>query len=473
MASLVLVLVGPTVLVFVADLADVPTSAGVRAQVQLATLSAVTQLEQASGTEAQRSVVLALSRSQRAWVRLSHADGTMIAEEDSRKYRSMYNRVVSWMFVDEERPLVSLLMDEEEGSTRDSLRPVREENGPGECVRKADGYLLVCTFAKVVVIDGQSCSLMVQRVVRRPIRSLYDVRFHLLRLTLVILPIGLLLGWWLGTRIVWPLESLRRQVTDRAKGVRLTDPLVVDRVDEIGDLAESFNELIDDLSGQNKAYESFVADVAHEMKNPVAAIRMVAEAMDGSTGVDGDRAQRYGRVLSDSSRRLNELLTQFLELARAESGLMGEDRLDVCLGALTRGVLELVEADERFIDIRFERSLQSVPVRGVPVRLASVARNLLENAASFAGEKGWVRIEVRAEDTWAVLTVEDSGPGIREADLDRVFDRFFSRRTDGMGTGLGLALVSAVVEAHGGRVSAVSPEGKGACLEVRIPIHVG
>ncbi|HEY8074739.1 MAG TPA: HAMP domain-containing sensor histidine kinase [Labilithrix sp.] len=339
------------------------------------------------------------------------------------------------------------------------------------CRHSPAGKLLVCHAARVA--PGSTHDVIyVQESSRRAVRALYDLRYQLLRLSLLMLPLALVFSWWMGRRMVRPIESLRERVLEKARDANPhadLDPVATDEIDE---LAGAFNDLLKTLDEKRRANEEFVADLVHEFKNPVAAIRACGESLDAGS-VDAQRAQRLAKILADSSTRLDGLVSQFLELARAEAGLPNEARADVDLAALARGVVSTFEPSTKFV----VDADGDATVSGVEPRLDSLVRNLVDNAAAFAGEGGEVRVSVARRDGRVVLEVSDSGPGIARADLPRVFERFFTTRATGeaargrrgKGTGLGLALVKAVAEAHGGDVSATSKPGAGATFRVVLP----
>lgn len=340
------------------------------------------------------------------------------------------------------------------------------------CEHPGGQPLLVCWSARrVTLADGRTGVVYAQDGSRRAIRALYDVRYQLLKLMLYMLLIGGLLALWLGARLVRPIELLRDQVLLRKAGVVEPSPVALDRQDEIGDLARAFDDLLGALDDRNRANAVFIADLAHELKNPVAAIRACAESLGGDRALDPDRAKRLARILADSSGRLDALVTQFLELARAEAGLPGQSRAPVPLRPLLMGLAETWRHDARYPGVRFEVDAADVTVEAVPERLETALRNLLDNAASFAGEGGTVTLRARLEADEVVISVSDSGPGLDEADLPHLFERFFTRRADKKGTGLGLALVRAIAEAHDGRVEARSPAGEGATFVISWPVH--
>lgn len=295
---------------------------------------------------------------------------------------------------------------------------------------------------------------------------LYSRSYALPRLALIVLPCAAALGWWLGWRMVRPIERLREQALAQVETLVPGADLELPRSDEFGELTAAFNRLLAELRTRAQEKEAFVADLAHEFKNPVAAIRAASEALEGGPG-DEARLARLSRILGDSSRRLDELVTQFLELARAEAGMRADAREPVDVGALGKHCVERMAADERFSGLTFGCDVGDASVvDGVASGLQTVVDNLLENAASFASSEVTLRVE--GEDP-VRITVRDDGPGIAEADRDRIFERFYTRRASGKGTGLGLAMVRAIVEAHGGRVAADAPVEGGTAITAWLP----
>lgn len=339
------------------------------------------------------------------------------------------------------------------------------------CRTSPAGKLLVCHAVYVTKDDSEI--VYVQESSRRAVRALYDLRYHLARLSVVMLPLALVFSWWMGRRMVRPIEWLRGRVLEKARSANPRADLEPPPDDEVGDLAKAFNDLLLALDERRRANEAVAADLVHELKNPVAAIRACAESLEKG-GVDEKKAARLAKILADSSGRLDALVSQFLELARAEAGMPNEQRTDVDVGALARGIAASLEP--AFPGVRFVvEADEGAVVNGVAPRLDSVVRNLLDNAASFSTDGGEVRVVVRRESLAGgtariVVEVSDRGPGIAEADLPRVFDRFFTTRGGAArgksGTGLGLAMVKAVAEAHGGEASARSIPGEGATFRV-------
>jgi two-component system sensor histidine kinase ChvG len=349
--------------------------------------------------------------------------------------------------------------------SRPEVRRATASHADVECRTSEGSRLLLCSAAR----RSSAGLVYAQESSRRPVRALYDLRYELVKMVFILLPAGLLLAWWLGWRTVRPIELLRAQVAAAAAGTRSPSSIDLRRRDEIGDLALAFTGLLRTLDERRRDHEAFVTDLVHEFKNPVAAIRACAEQLEQAT--PDARTQRIARILDDSGTRLDALVTQFLELARAEGGMHHEARGRVDIAALARGLTDAARADVRWSGVRFVVSAaERANVEGVASRIESALRNLIENAASFAAPGGEVGVAVDVADGAVTVSVRDTGPGITDADLPRVFDRFFTTRGRAHGTGLGLALVKAVAIAHGGDARVESAPGHGATFRFTLPL---
>lgn len=339
---------------------------------------------------------------------------------------------------------------------------------PGEvrtqCTILDRGLLLLCAAA-VRLPDGGV--VHAERGSARLVRSLYEQRFQLSALTLGVLGVGGLLALWIGFRMVRPIESLRDQVVARVRDGVSTEPVVLARGDEVGELAAAFNELLGAIRQRDEANAAFAADLAHELKNPVAAVKAAVDALASDRPVEGDRKDRLVRVLGDATARMEVVVEQFLELARAEAGLPGRERERFDLGATARALTEGFAADPRWSGITFSYTGGELWVVAVAERVETAIRNLLANAAHFAGVEGRVEVTVDRRGGFAAVTVRDSGPGVPPEDLPHLFSRYRSTRQGG--TGLGLPMVKAIASAHGGHVEVDGAAGGGAAFRVLLP----
>ena len=244
-------------------------------------------------------------------------------------------------------------------------------------------------------------------------------------------------------------------------------------------IAESFNQMasqvdsaIDELKAEERRKTQFVSDVSHELRTPLTAIRGAAETLlDGD--VEPDDQQRFLTTIALEAERLGRLANDLLTLQRIE-GATGElplTQVDLRLAAdRAEAMLEPLLEDR---DVTLTVNGRAPLVLGDVDRLQQVVLNLVDNASRIVGEGGHVVVELTAEGDRAVLSVIDDGPGIPPEDLPRLFDRFYradtSRTRSSGGAGLGLAIVRAIVTAHGGRIEAANLPAGGARMTVVLP----
>ena len=345
---------------------------------------------------------------------------------------------------------------------RPEILGARTDAPTSGCRTSPGGKLLVCHGA-LRTSDGRV--VYVQESSRRAVRSLYDLRYQLLRLSVVTLPLAAVIALVLGRSIVRPIRDLGAQARRRSKNLGDRGRLEVTGDAEVRDLGFAFNELLQRLDDRQAQNVHFTADLVHEIKNPLATVRAAADALE-SGKLDPARAARLARALRDAGGRLDGIVSQFLELARAEGGLAADARSPVDLAAVARAIGDACHARDD-VELVVDAS-DPVIALGVPHGVDAVLRNLIENACSFAASR--VRVTVRATDAFAEVTVEDDGAGIEPSELPKVFDRFFTTRGRDRGTGLGLALAKATVEAHGGSIRVTSEVGRGATFTARFPL---
>jgi two-component system sensor histidine kinase ChvG len=403
------------------------------------------------------------------WLRLVDADGAVAFDARHALGSQGYKQVLEHAAADspDESHLIAYDAQRPAFLQRREFRRADEAGRANRCELAEDGRLLTCmALQKSAGADGRPLFIYAQDASIRGVRELAAERYPLFKLVLQVLGVSLVVaigvGWW----SVRPMEKLAEQVADRAEPPVSTRRIDVDARGEIGQLEEAFNDLLGALEERRQATKSYMADIAHEVKNPVAAIKTAAGRLE-SGDLGEERVERITRVLEDSTDRLDGLVTRFLELARAEAGLPDEARQPVEVEGLVEALVEPLEADERFADLALTVEADAATVHASPTHLEGALRNLLENGASFAESELAVRVE--RSDREATISVADDGPGIDPEDLPHVFDRFFSRRPGNEGTGLGLAMTRAVVEAHDGRIDVDSTLDEGTTFTIHLP----
>ncbi|MFZ4735099.1 MAG: ATP-binding protein [Bradymonadia bacterium] len=278
-------------------------------------------------------------------------------------------------------------------------------------------------------------------------------------------------AYLMGRGLAHPLERLILAAESIARGERhaVLPPPIGREVRRLTDAFESMRRALED----RHTIERFVADLSHELKNPVSAIRAACEVLQEGADEDPVARRRFLGRIDEASHRLEVLLHDLLGLARLEAQGLALERAPVPLAALVRGAVEAVDDALAARGLRVDGEVEDLTVQGSERWLRRAVDNLLSNALRYAPVGSALTVSLhRAADEHAVLRVRDSGPGIAPALRARLFDRFVTDRLDADGTGLGLAIVRSVAEHHGGTVSLLEAgPGPGTTFELRLPIR--
>ncbi|TWI66112.1 two-component system sensor histidine kinase TctE [Pseudoduganella lurida] len=292
----------------------------------------------------------------------------------------------------------------------------------------------------------------------------------------IILPIVLALVWFALSRGLLPLAELQERI--RARRSDDLSPIAPTQVpEEITPLVRSLNEMLGRLSQSIDMQKRFIADAAHQMKTPLAGMRMQSELALRQT--DQGEIHRSLEQLAKSSEAATRLVNQLLALARAENqpaaGSAGFEPLDLAEVA-RNAVRDWVPASFNYrIDLGYEATSQAQLIAGNPVMLRELLSNLIDNALRYTPAGGSVTVRVRGGET-TVLEVEDTGPGIPPAERLHVFERFYRiLGSSAEGSGLGLAIVREIAQQHGAEVDifsnprATQPKYPGSLFRLTFP----
>jgi two-component system sensor histidine kinase ChvG len=225
------------------------------------------------------------------------------------------------------------------------------------------------------------------------------------------------------------------------------------RPDEIGRLSTALRGMVAALYDRIDANEQFAADVAHEIKNPLASLRSAVVTL--TMAKKDEQRARLIEVIDHDVRRLDRLVSDISNASRLDSELVKDEQEQFDLVPMVRGLSEYLgsQAQSKGIDFIVDLPEQQIIINGLEARLAQVFVNLIGNAISFCQEGDAVRIWVRMRDLRVLIVVEDTGPGVPEQALEKIFKRFYSERPAadfGNNSGLGLAISKQIVEAHNG-----------------------
>ncbi|WP_310473986.1 ATP-binding protein [Sandarakinorhabdus sp.] len=294
-------------------------------------------------------------------------------------------------------------------------------------------------------------------------------------LLLSVMALTLGLSLYLARTIVRPLRLLaiaaHRVRLGRSREVVV--PRLPDRKDEIGALARAISDMSTALRRQIDATEAFAADVAHELKNPLASLRSAVDVLERVE--QPDLRARLLAVIRDDVGRIDRLITDIADASRLDAELSRTGFQPIDVGALCDGLVAAYGISVPARGVMVTRAGEALPVliEGDASRLAQVLRNLIDNAISFSPDGGQVELALNRAGAQVELVVSDSGPGVPPANRRDIFRRFYSERPAaedfGRHSGLGLSIAGAIVAAHGGQVVVDDAPGGGAQFRVILP----
>ena len=324
--------------------------------------------------------------------------------------------------------------------------------------------------------------VLLTREAREVDQRLFEIRASVLGIFVIALALTVLLSLYLAQTLASPIMQLAgaaaamRQGEGRGGSV---PPAVLARGDEIGILARDLQAAARALWARIDTNERFAADVAHELRNPLTSVRSAIETLRRIE--NPDQQKRLLAIIADDAVRMDRLIADISDSSRVDAELSRTIAVPVDIAPILSTLAELHNATRGADDptVVLEAPAEGLVVRGVEGRLVQVLRNLLGNALSFSPQGG--RVWVRARPTGALIEVmvEDEGPGIPEAKLEGIFERFYSERPQGerfgQHSGLGLSISRQIVEGLRGRIAAENrrdADGRvtGARFVIRLPV---
>ena len=379
------------------------------------------------------------------------------------------------------------------------LEPYYEAGDNGRVYHEVDRALAGFTASAERVDDSNRLILSVATPIQqKPFRTIYGVLFlsteggdidgilrqeraTLIEVFAVAFMVMLLSSLYLAGTIAEPVKRLAA-AADRVRfgrGARREIPRFPERDDEIGDLADSLKAMTTDLYDRIDAIESFAADVAHELKNPLTSLASAVEMFARSK--DDEGRARLLDIIRGDIKRIDRLITDISSASRLDAELAREAPEPVRLSRLLATIIDIYRMTDLPHHVTFvldDRLPEGLIVRGRDERLGQVFRNLIDNAISFSPEGGTVTITATLHDGVVRVMVDDDGPGIPPDNLESIFQRFYTERPTesfGRNSGLGLSIARQIITGAGGRVWAQNRapgnvQGGGARLTVELPV---
>jgi signal transduction histidine kinase len=286
---------------------------------------------------------------------------------------------------------------------------------------------------------------------------------------LLVLVTCALVVWWIRWHAFDPIAQLAATM-DRFGQGELAARADLDGATELAAMARRFNAMADRLVGQRERQLTFLAGVAHDLRNPLAALRLRLESV--MVAVEEPRTVRALEIAAQHVDRHGRMVDDVLDAARIDAGHLELIR-EVCdLRRVARTVIDLFASASSIHTLRLSASEQPCWTSCDPMRLEQVLTNLVSNAIKYSPDGGAVDVEVACANGFAYVTVHDEGLGIDDRSMSRIFEPFtrgHRARTDLPGVGLGLSIVKRIIDAHGGVVELVSKPGRGTSATIRLP----
>ncbi|WP_081380324.1 stimulus-sensing domain-containing protein [Novacetimonas hansenii] len=395
--------------------------------------------------------------------------------------RNIGERLYNWLL--SQLPTLSgeRIMTLDTPDTDPSVQPVAGPNGMRimempPYIRRTAHQRLMVTVAEPVMHEGQTTVGIIQltREARDVDRSLFAVRSSILSLFLMALALTILLSWYLSLTIARPLLRLAASAHVMRESSGRTDTVperLLLRRDEIGEVARALQDSASALWARMDAIERFAADVSHEIKNPLSSIRSAIETLLRIE--DPERQRRLMMIIHDDVRRLDRLITDISDASRVDAELSRARAEPLAVVPLLSVLAEIHQTTRQpgqpvmGVASSGNSAERPLTVMAVEDRLVQVLRNLIGNAISFSPPNGQILLSAVPAGNMVEIAVADEGPGIPQAKLDNIFDRFYSERPTsenfGQHSGLGLSISRQIVEALRGTISAenrIDADGK-------------
>jgi signal transduction histidine kinase len=329
-----------------------------------------------------------------------------------------------------------------------------------------------------ISMDGQMVGVVyLSQSMSDLLAVIYDLRWRLVASTGVAAVVASIAGLLLSRALTRPIRQLTLAADRVARG-DLERQVPVRSADEIGRLGQTFNRMVAQLRATERMRTDFVSNVSHELRTPLTAIKGLVETLRDGAVDDGEVRDRFLATIEDETDRLIRLVNDLLVLSKADSQALKLKReaLDV-RDLVERSVHKLapqLEGKGILVEVSAPDGPHSTVLADAD-RIEQVLVNLLDNAIKYSPEGGRIIVAIDEESPAETVsvTVRDEGVGIPAGDLPRVFERFYrvdrARARDGGGSGLGLSIAKAIIEAHGGDITLKSEEGQGTTVRFTLP----
>ena len=290
----------------------------------------------------------------------------------------------------------------------------------------------------------------------------------------IIVVLSIFLSWLLSTILVKPLARVTKAIEDLTDGMQ-DDAISVPDYTETELITDAFNKMVNRMKILDESRQEFVSNVSHELKTPLTSMKVLADSLVGQQGVPEELYQEFMGDITAEIDRENKIITDLLSLVKMDKKAADLNITHMDINQLLEDILKRLRpiADKRNIDLILD-CFRPVEADVDEVKFTLAISNLVENGIKYNVDDGWARVSLDADHKYFYVTVADSGMGIPEDSIERIFERFYrvdkSHSKEIGGTGLGLAITRSAIAMHHGAIKVFSKEGEGTTFSVRIPL---
>ena len=290
----------------------------------------------------------------------------------------------------------------------------------------------------------------------------------------IIVALSILLAYVLSTVLVKPFARVTKSIEDLTDGYQ-NEAISVPDYTETALITDAFNKMLSRMKVLDESRQEFVSNVSHELKTPMTSMKVLADSLVGQEGVPEELYQEFLRDITAEIDRENKIITDLLSLVKMDKKAADLNIAHMDINQLLEDILKRLRpiANTRKIDLILD-CFRPVEADVDEVKFTLAISNLVENGIKYNVDEGWVRVSLDADHKYFYVTVADSGMGIPEESLERIFERFYrvdkSHSREIGGTGLGLAITRSSIAMHHGTIKVFSREGEGTTFSVRIPL---
>lgn len=290
----------------------------------------------------------------------------------------------------------------------------------------------------------------------------------------IIVALAIFMGYVLSTVLVKPFARVTKAIEDLTDGYQNEEISVPDYT-ETELITDAFNKMLNRMRVLDESRQEFVSNVSHELKTPLTSMKVLADSLVGQEGIPEELYQEFMSDITAEIDRENKIITDLLSLVKMDKKAADLNIQHMDINQLLEGILKRLRpiADKRNIDLILD-CFRPVEADVDEVKFTLAISNLVENGIKYNVDDGWVRVTLDADHKYFYVTVADSGMGIPEDSIDRIFERFYrvdkSHSKEIGGTGLGLAITRSSIAMHHGAIKVFSKEGEGTTFSVRIPL---